>query len=246
MDEKIDLNKLSKHDDGQKLNFYKLTGNELVFQLIDLEWNEVMRIWDNKDKKFYGFNDTIRQSNGIEVPVKTAFYVPKELFDKAFSDDEGKPYCTKNYGIIRKIRVEGQPQLFQFKKTANESLNNQIKATKTLDRDPLSMFYKLTKQGSGLMTKWNVELSSGIHVDPNTKKLESMPNQKVIIAPANEQELAFIKTFNDGELKAWDPEQGKELEFEAVKNKPSFVMEYVHRGGEEKRASDLWDSNIAK
>lgn len=120
-----------------KMVFYKMSSNEMIFQLVSLEVKEDFSLWDNTAKRY------LRQLDGV-ANINDIKFMKQELFVQRY------PHLRKNTQYVREIVVyEQQPTqyLFGFKKTANDDLNKAITNNSNLGVNPLEVLYKLRKTG---------------------------------------------------------------------------------------------------
>ena len=130
--------------------FYKMQGQEMLFQLLNLEYKEDFALWDNLNNRF------IRQIDGVQN-INDIKFMKQDLFKQRY------PTLRKNTQYTREIIVYDdavqQPPtqyLFGFKKTANDDLNKAIQNSKNLGINPLEVLYKLRRTGQGINTVYAI------------------------------------------------------------------------------------------
>lgn len=141
--------------------FYKMSGQEMVFQLVDNNVREDFALWDNTNKRF------IRQLEGV-ADINDIKFMKQDLFQQRY------PSLRKNTRYIRGIVVYDSQQptqyLFGFKKTANDDLNKFITNQRNIGINPLEILLKLRKTGIGIDTTYSIVALEKIGLPQNVQQ----------------------------------------------------------------------------
>ena len=127
-------------------NWYKIQGQEMLFQLTNLEYKEDYKVWDNASKKFL-WSEEFMPDNRKVADTK---FMKLQDFTKAY------PSMRKSTQYVREIAVEGSIYSFGFAKTANDQLIQAINNSRNLGIDALEVRYILRRTGQYKDTIWNI------------------------------------------------------------------------------------------
>lgn len=169
--------------------FYKMLGQEMVFQLLNLECKEDFSLWDDTNKRY------VRQLEGV-ANMNDIKFMKQDLFKQKYSS------MRKSTQYVRDIVVYDSntptQYLFGFKKTANDDLNKAIANDLNLGGDPRTILFRLRKTGQGKATTYaiigeqriglpqNVQLPS-LQSPSQIQKPYTPPEQKPMIMPQSVQ-----------------------------------------------------------
>ena len=131
--------------------------------ILALECEEVVSLWDNKEKKFVRENDIIQVTGDADLSVEVEWTRYKKL-----SEEDKKRYQRKlafNY----EVSVDGEEGKLGLNKTVKEQIEALNDNLKSLGTTILQKPLLITKKGKGLDTKYSVVLQPQEEVQSETQ-----------------------------------------------------------------------------
>lgn len=127
---------------------------ELKFNLIDLARTERYQIWNNETRKFLDSRNTptISGKSGKVHETESTKFLNKDVFAAEF------PNCSKKSTYERNAVVDGTQGVVTFGKRADDDIERLIQTIQQLGQDPLSKTFVVKRSGSGLNTRYSVEI----------------------------------------------------------------------------------------
>lgn len=158
--------------------FYKMQGNEMVFQLANLEVREDFAIWDNKSQMYLKRMDGVANMDDLR-------------FMKAAMFQQEYPNMRKVTQYIREIIIpQGNLKTqytFGFKKTANDDLTKSIQLCRSLGVNPLEIEYIFRKIGFGRGTTHEVVAGQKVGLPQNVQSSQNLVEIPITLEHANKQ-----------------------------------------------------------
>ena len=141
--------------------FYRLSqvpaGGAIIFQPLATEGREEFMVWDNNQRKFIR-SGNINGADGRTHQLEDIKWMKREEFMRIF------PNFAKSRKFRWEARVDNVDYDMSFPVSVNGLLSQQINIVRQLGKNPLAFQYILRREGTGLQTRWNVELGTEVQV----------------------------------------------------------------------------------
>ena len=161
-----------------KMSWYKMQGQEFMFQLLSLASREDFALWDNTARKF------TRQVEGVQN-INDIKFMKADLFMQRY------PNLRKSTQYVRDIAVaEGSSFIqyqFGFKKTAEDQIGQFIANCNALKANPLAVLLKYRKIGIDINTQHSIIAMETIGVQAQIQPQTATIPQQAIQTPIPQQ-----------------------------------------------------------
>jgi len=127
--------------------------DSVVFRLVSDKKKEDYSVFDIKQHVFLR-GETIVESNDYrKIPVKETQFIAHDEFSGNFPD------LRKCKRILREVIFEGEDHTFPMPVTVDRELEKIMATVRATGKDPLTVSYKVIKHGTGIATRYLVELA---------------------------------------------------------------------------------------